>query len=142
MPPVLLDSSIYINVLRSGDDPAASLRRFRSEGPVWLSSVVLEELYAGARLSSQIAVESLERNFDKAGRILVPNRRDWVQAGKILARLAVKYDYEQIGKGRLTNDALIATSAARSGIEVITANARDFARLGEFHSFRWRVASR
>jgi predicted nucleic acid-binding protein len=43
--------------------------------------------------------------------------------------LANKYDYEKIGQGWLANDALIAMSAARLGITVITANARDFMRL-------------
>jgi predicted nucleic acid-binding protein len=57
----------------------------------------------------------------------------------VLARLAAKYDYEQIGKGRLTNDALIAMSAGRLGITVITANARDFSKLAEFRAFQWRV---
>lgn len=33
------------------------------------------------------------------------------QSGRVLARLAAKYDYKQIGQGRLTNDALIAMSA-------------------------------
>ena len=55
------------------------------------------------------AVERLERDFHRAKRILVPNLSDWTQTGKVLARLAAKYDYEQIGRGRLTNDALIAT---------------------------------
>ncbi len=36
-------------------------------------------------------------------------------------------------------DALIAMSAGRLGITVITANARDFAKLGEFRPFPWRV---
>jgi predicted nucleic acid-binding protein len=53
--------------------------------------------------------------------------------------LAAKYGYEKIGQGRLTNDALIATSAARLGITVITANARDFQRLAEFRPFQWNV---
>jgi predicted nucleic acid-binding protein len=53
--------------------------------------------------------------------------------------LAAKYDYEQIGQGRLTNDALIAMSAGRSGITVITTNSRDFMRLAEFRPFHWRV---
>jgi hypothetical protein len=43
----------------------------------------------------------------------VPNLDDWTQTGKVLARLAAKYDYKQIGQGRLTNDALIAISAGR-----------------------------
>jgi predicted nucleic acid-binding protein len=36
-------------------------------------------------------------------------------------------------------DALIAMSAARLGITVITANVRDFMRLAEFRPFQWRV---
>jgi predicted nucleic acid-binding protein len=55
-------------------------------------------------------------------RILVPNLNDWTQTGKVVARLAAMYDYEKIGQGRLTNDALIAMSAARTAITVITAN--------------------
>ncbi len=106
---------------------------------MWLSSLVLEELYAGVSLRARRAVERLERDFHRAKRILVPNLSDWTQTGKVLARLAAKYDYEQIGRGRLTNDALIAMSAGRLGITVITANARDFRKLAEFHSFQWRV---
>jgi len=81
----------------------------------------------------------LERDFERAKRILVPNLNDWTQTGKVLARLAARYDYERIGQGRLTNDALIAMSAGRSGITVITANARDFKRLCEFRPFHWEV---
>ena len=53
--------------------------------------------------------------------------------------LAAMYDYEQIGKGRLTNDALIGLSAGRLGVMVITANARDFGKFAEFRPFQWRV---
>ena len=53
--------------------------------------------------------------------------------------LAAKYDYEEIGKGRLTNYALMAISAGRLGITVISANARDFSKLREFRAFEWRV---
>ena len=56
-------------------------------------------------------------------------------ATALLARLAAKYDYEQIGQGRLTNDALIAMSAGRLGIRVFTANERDYRRLAEFRAF-------
>jgi predicted nucleic acid-binding protein len=70
---------------------------------------------------------------------LVPNLPDWTQTGKVLALLAAKHDYEQIRKGRLTNDALIAMSTGRLGVTVITANARDFAKLAEFCPFLWRV---
>jgi len=137
--PVLFDSSVYITALRGGRDALVALRRPGSSAPAWLSSVVLEELCAGAGLNGLAAVNRLERDFDKARRILVPNLGDWIHTGKVLARLAAKYGYEQIGRGRLTNDALIALSAGRVGVTVITANARDFARLAEFHSFAWSV---
>src|SRR5215472_14624901 len=125
MQPVLFDTSIYITVSRLVPPEAAlGLRRIAAGGPVWLSSVVLEELYAGASTRSRRVVERLERDFHRARRILVPNLTDWTQTGKVLALLAAKYDYEQIGKGRLTNDSLITMSAGRLGITVITANAR------------------
>jgi predicted nucleic acid-binding protein len=139
MGPVLLDTSIYITALRAGDDAVVKLRRFTPGAPVWLSSVVLEELYAGVKPRDFRIVERLERDFDKAGRMLVPNLSDWTLTGKLLARLAAKYGYEQIGQARLTNDALVAMSAARRGITVITANERDFGRLAQFHPFQWQV---
>jgi predicted nucleic acid-binding protein len=141
MPAVLFDTSIYITALRMGDDAALGLRRIAGGTPVWLSSVVLEELYAGVSALDRQVVERLERDFDKARRIVVPNLTDWTQTGKVLAHLAAKYGYEQIGKGRLTNDALLAMSAGRMGLTVITANARDFRRLAAFRAFHWRVES-
>ena len=139
MPPALLDTSVYITALRMPGGAALGLRRMAEGAPIWLSSVVLEELYAGVSARHRRAVERLERDFHRAGRILVPNLKDWAQTGKVLALLATKYNYEQIGKGRLTNDALIAMSAGRLGITVITANARDFAKLAEFRPFQWRI---
>ena len=139
MLPALFDTSLYISALRRGNDAIIALRHIAADAPLWLSSVVLEELYAGAKDRKRHVIERLERDFDKANRILVPNLSDWTQAGKVLARLAGKYDYEQIGQGRLTNDALIAMSAARLGITVLTTNARDFSRLAEFRSFQWQV---
>jgi predicted nucleic acid-binding protein len=140
MAPVLLDTSIYITALRADEDAVLKLRRFTSGVPVWLSSVVLEELYAGVKPRDSRIVARLERDFDTAGRILVPNLSDWTVTGQLLARLAAKYDYEDVGQARLTNDALMAMSAARRGITVITANERDFDRLAQFRPFRWQVA--
>ena len=140
MRPVLLDSSVYIAALRAGDDAVLMMRRLAPEAPVWLSAVVLEELYAGVTGQGRRVVERLERDFGRAQRILVPNLSDWAQAGKVLARLAAEYGYEQIGRARLTNDALIAMSAARQGITVLTANERDFARLARFRPFSWELA--
>ncbi len=79
MQPVLFDSSIYITALRAKDAATLSLRRLAGGAPVWLSSVVLEELYAGVSARNGRVVERLERDFDKAGRIVVPNLGDWTQ---------------------------------------------------------------
>jgi predicted nucleic acid-binding protein len=139
MQPILFDSSIYITALRMGDQAALALRRLAADSPVWLSSVVLEELYAGAAVTDVHVVERLERDFDRAKRIVVPNLSDWTRTGKALSQLAAKYDYERVGRGRLPNDTLIAMSAGRLGITVITANGRDFSKLAEFRPFPWRV---
>lgn len=106
---------------------------------MWLSSVVLYELYAGASSTDQRLVERLERDFQRANRIVVPNLKDWADSGKLISRLAAKYHMEQVGRSRLTNDTLIALSAGRSGITVLTANERDFARIAEFRPFQWQV---
>ena len=135
--PILFDSSIYISALRVGG--ALPLQRWAREAPLWLSSVVLEELYAGATRNEHRILEKLERDFERARRVLVPNLGDWTQAGKVLARLAEKYGYERIGQARLTNDALIATSAGRAGITVVTVNQRDFGRLAEFCPLQWQA---
>jgi predicted nucleic acid-binding protein len=137
----LFDTSLYIASLRRGPDAVTAVRRAAADAPLWLSAVVLEELYAGAGQRERRIIERLERDFDRVKRLLVPNLADWTRTGRILARLAEKYGYEQIGQRRLTNDALIAMSAARLGIRVLTANDRDFRRLAEFRFFQWEVVA-
>jgi predicted nucleic acid-binding protein len=135
---VLLDSSVYVAALR-GEDTVFRLERITAGTVLWLSAVVLEEIHAGAGIRDREHVDRMEHGFRKAGKILVPDLNDWIAAGKALARLAVKYDYEKIGRNRLTNDALIAMSAARKGIHVITHNARDFQKLAEFSALSWQL---
>jgi predicted nucleic acid-binding protein len=137
--PVLLDSSVYIAATRRGDRTPVSTRSLQPFGVLWLSAVVLEELYAGSLPSSVREIEKLEQDFTRLKRVLVPTQADWTSAGRILARVAGKYDYEEIGRSRLVNDALIASSAARTGTLVFTLNAGDFARIAEFRPFRWQV---
>lgn len=139
MPHILFDTSIYISAIRKGHASVLALRNVGHDSPLWLSAVVLEELYAGASGPHIQSIAQFQKDFERARRIVLPILTDWVQAGGVLSRLAEKYGYEQIGRGRLTNDALIAASARRLGIEVLTANERDFRKLAEFRSFRYRV---
>lgn len=140
MDSVLFDTSIYVAALRAADK-VLRLERITTGSVLWLSAVVLEELYAGAGVRDREYVEQLEEGFGQARKILVPDLSDWIEAGKVLARLALKYDYEKIGRGRLTNDALIAMSAARRGIKVITASQRDFLGLAEFRDFQCQMVA-
>ena len=139
--PILFDSSIYIAALRPGGDPELLAQRWSMESPLWLSSVVLEELYAGSKSGDRRILERLERDFDKAGRLLVPSLGDWTSAGKTLAAIAQRYGFEKIGRARLTNDTLIAISAARKGIKVLTMNARDYELLAHFCPLQWEARS-
>lgn len=136
--PVMFDSSIYITALRLRNVELLE-GRWLGESPVWLSSVVVEELYAGAKPSDLRVLAKLERDLGGANRTLTPNSNDWRNAGMMLARMGREYGYEGIGKARLVNDALIATSAARCGVTLITANQRDFARLAEFCPLQWQA---
>lgn len=137
--PILFDSSVYIAAFRPGGDPTVVSQRWTKEAPIWLSSVVLEELYAGSRPDNRRIIERLERDFEKAGRLLVPNLGDWTATGRILAAIGQVHGYEKIGKARLTNDALIASSAARNGIRVLTINDRDYALLERFCPLQWET---
>lgn len=138
-PSIVFDSSMYVAALRQAGAQTLSLRSIAGAGFVWMSAVVLAELYAGAKERHSLhTIERLERDFSSARRILTPSTRDWIQTGRVLARLAAKYDYETVGIARITNDVLIAVSAGRNGATVVTLNARDFARIAEFTPFAWR----
>lgn len=143
MPEILFDTSTYIRSFRDGD-PSIFLQRAIKLGEdkyysrLWLSVVVLEELYVGARSPAAIKLlGKLERDFDKAGRMLIPGQSDWVITGHVLRKIGEKYGFEQVGRARMTNDVLIAMAAARNGITVLTANAKDFGRIAEFRPFDW-----
>ncbi|MGH9479303.1 MAG: type II toxin-antitoxin system VapC family toxin [Terriglobales bacterium] len=58
----------------------------------------------------------------------------------MLAAFGKQFGFAAIARGRLTNDALIAASAARLEIAVVTAKARDFERLASLRPFRWQLA--
>jgi predicted nucleic acid-binding protein len=141
----VFDTSVYVDAARNGDTQFFSQRWLGaanggSSTPVWLSAVVLEELYAGAGDTTAIKFfKKLEADFEKLDRILVPIKNDWITTGRVLNKIGHKYGFEQIGKSRLTNDALIAMSVARTGLSIVTNNTKDFERIAEFRKFDWAV---
>jgi len=143
LPGILFDTSVYISALRRGDASILSSRRAARrqephDRPLWLSAVVLEELLVGARDGRmKKLLARLERDFERAGRLLVPLQSDWTMSGQVLALIGEKYGYEVVGRARMTNDALIAMSASRSGIVVQTLNDEDYRKIAEFRPFEW-----
>jgi predicted nucleic acid-binding protein len=138
MSAVLFDTSIYIIALRTAVGGTVHLPHLGPGSMVWVSAVVLAELYAGAHSRDAKIIEQLEHDFSKVKRILVPSLKDWTTAGKVLARFTTVYDFEVTGKMRLISNAVLAMSAARQGITIVTANQRDFARLAALRPFSWR----
>lgn len=140
---ILFDTSVYISALRRGDVSILSSRSAARRGeaqdrPLWLSVVVLEELLVGARDGRmKKLLAHLERDFERVGRLLVPLQSDWTTSGQVLALIGEKYGYEEVGRARMTNDALIAMSATRYGIAVQTMNDEDYRKIAEFRPFEW-----
>jgi predicted nucleic acid-binding protein len=140
---VIFDTSVYITALRRGDQLVLRSRRAtrRAETntlPLWLSAVVLEELLVGASdRKARQTLRRLEREFDSINRLLVPNLTDWSVAGTVLNQFGARFGFETVGRSRLTNDALIAMSAARHGLTIQTTNVRDFGKLAEIRRFQW-----
>jgi predicted nucleic acid-binding protein len=110
--------------------------------PMYLSAIVVQELTAGAPDKDE--VERLRRfgaRYDASGRLLVPTGEDWWMAGKILWALrngvrsrrhgrfsAISKEEQQ----RITRDVLIARTAKRANVAVVTENVRDFKKISRF----------
>ena len=135
----IFDTSIYVRVLRQGNTDI--LQQRQSENfPLWLSAVVLEELYVGASDKKSIKIlNKFESDFTSINRLLVPNQTDWVIGGQILNKIGKKYGFDKVGKARLTNDTILAMSVARMGFKLLTTNAKDFQLISEFREFEWEI---
>lgn len=135
----IFDTSIYVRALRQGNTDI--LQQRQSENfPLWLSAVVLEELYVGASDKKSIKIlNKFESDFTSINRLLVPNQTDWVIGGQILNKIGKKYGFDKVGKARLTNDTILAMSVARMGFKLLTTNAKDFQLISEFREFEWEI---
>ncbi len=135
MAKILLDTSVYIPLLRQGRSPGAILNTPGSI--IYLSAVVAEELFAGAGDAVTVkALEKLCHIFQKNRRMVVPAEKDWFECGSILSQMGRKYGYESIKKGRLVNDILIALGCKNIGAALLTSNHKDFQMIHKFVSFQ------
>lgn len=135
MPKVTFDTNILI-----------SRKNLQLPDSFYMSVVVLQELVAGAE--DETALKSLAvayREYEKSGRLLVPTAEDWWLVGKVVyalqrglksqrGGLAPKMSADQ--KYRITHDVLIARTAKRAGVTVVTDNLRDFEAIQRFCNVR------
>lgn len=135
MPKVTYDSDVFIKH-RPAHFPAG----------FYMSIVVLQELLAGAKDSTATKeLEAAYRDYKKADRLLVPNTEDWWQVGLILNALQRGRKSKKSGlipristeeKYRITSDVLIARTARRAGVAIVTDNVKDFERIKNFCNVR------
>ena len=108
----------------------------------YTSAVVLQELVAGATDASAIKIfERTRHEYRKLNRLLVPTEEDWWHSGLALNALQRGRRSKKTGKiprtsvaerYRIINDVLIARTAKRAGVMVVTDNIGDFEKIRKF----------
>ena len=126
----LLDTNAVIALLKTND--SAVRRRIRENSPkdVFISTVVMFELYYGACRSARV-----QRNLELLENILLPKLEfdsgDAMAAGQIRAILA------EAGTPIGPYDVLIAGQALSRGICLVTRNTREFQRVAGLQVTDW-----
>jgi len=122
----LFDTSVLIPYFR-GWAYAALIERSILDNRLWLSSVVLQELYAGTRSDlDKKDLDRIDRGLHAVERVVTPRHEDWVAAGVAISRYARLYG--EIRPRDHINDLLILIGAARVDADLVTENAVDMNR--------------
>jgi predicted nucleic acid-binding protein len=123
----LLDSGVWIAYFRQEDPLVARVGRWLSRQSVALSSVVVLELLAGgARRTDRAQLRAMAQRFRVADAFVHPTSEDFVLCGEILGDYATQHG--AVSSQSHSHDLLIAISAARYNLDVVTTNVSDFAR--------------
>ena len=131
--PIVFDTSVIIDQIRTNRHLE---RMMRLEGSIRNSSVVLAELWRGARHPADRAtIEALERNHPT----IAPTVSDWIESGHLLARMRERKGFEPHKLRDLHFDVLIALAARAAGAKLITSNRADFELIREFVEFRLEI---
>lgn len=131
MPKVTFDTNIFIS-----RKPAQFPNSF------YMSVVVLQELVAGAQDEAELKTLGVaRREYEKSEKLLVPTAEDWWLVGKIIYALQKGLKSQKAGltpkmpadeKYRITHDVLIARTAKRKGVMVVTDNLKDFKAIQKY----------
>jgi len=139
--PILLDTNVYLFAMRSEKGAAFFERQFLPlVFQTHLSSIVVEELYAGALDAQAIGlVERYVGVLERAGRVIAPTFSDWKEAGKLVARATQKETSRKSKVQQMLNDILLALCARRIGADLFTFNREDFQLIHRYRSFSLKV---
>lgn len=133
----LIDTNVYIDWLNEGRHESLLFQRNTVK---YLSAVVIMELYAGAfSPEDRKRIGLIVHAFEKAGRILVPSRATYEEAGHLLRRIQGSLRYPLRRAQGLVGDALIALSARAIGAMVITQNKEDFLAIQRLRPFKVQI---
>jgi predicted nucleic acid-binding protein len=121
----IVDTQLLIRAFRDQVESERLIRFLSAFSPsVYLSSVVVQELLAGARRGEMRHVKrGFIHPFERTRRVVTPTHRSWIRVGNILRML------RQAGytiTPSFTNDVLIAASAVQIGATVIQDNEKDY----------------
>lgn len=137
----LLDSNCYIDASRDVRALAALQEFVAWAAPgLHLSSVVAAELRAGARSvrDRRIIEDRLLGPFARHERILAPSAAAWDALGRTLAALR---DRDGLALAQVPRsfafDVLLAFTCREHGAALVTANARDMARIRRVFTFEF-----
>ena len=130
----LIDTNIFIDRFVN---PDLYKDIFLSDGLIYLSSVVLMELRAGAHTKEALkAVNELLDFFKGVHRIIIPSINDYRRAGEIISRLQTVKGYDIKKCASITNDCLIAASVRSAGAVLYTQNKKDFHAINDVFDFK------
>lgn len=135
---VLFDTSTYITY---------KTILFSKGAPGWHSAVVWQERLVGAADAKMLKRMEVEcREYEQQHRLLIPDTEAWLMAGRILytylndlsqqSKSRRKPQLEHARKQNLIRDVLIAVSAKKSGVVVVSDNV-DFQIIQRYYKFQW-----
>ena len=116
MPPLLLDTTVLIDVLR-GKAAAERLRELRADEPVpYVCAINVEEIWRGARATEEAVVDRLLGSL----RLAPLGVEEGARAGRW------RRDFAAAGVTLTQADCLIAAAALGTGATVATGNPKHF----------------
>ncbi|MGH7630383.1 MAG: type II toxin-antitoxin system VapC family toxin [Gemmatimonadales bacterium] len=133
--PFVFDTNVAVAAARDREERARFVAFIRARcGRVWLHACVWLELGVGARTEEErAALESFVQPFVGTGRVLVPSRDAWQQAGRVLARLAGEHGVD-VRRSSVHHDAIIAASVREREFTLVTRNLAEFELIAPYLS--------